>query len=88
VIWLIVPIAWFYAYGRVKLKAFGVLGLATLTGLIAQLITPILMGFTGIDTYVILSYTNIIVPVLAIIYTILALYGIADLIKTFERKIQ
>ncbi|MFO7966026.1 MAG: hypothetical protein R6U44_00310 [Archaeoglobaceae archaeon] len=82
---LVVAIAWFYAYRRVKLKAFGVLGLAVLIGVVGQLITPVLMGFTDIDVYIIRSYSSTIARISAIVYMILALYGVSSIIKSFER---
>ncbi len=82
---LVVAIAWFYAYRRVKLKAFGVLGLAVLIGVVGQLIKPVLMGFTDIDVYIIRSYSNIIALIFAVVYMILTLYGVSSIIKSFER---
>jgi|GEM_PF-2115561 hypothetical protein len=83
--WLIVAIAWFYAYKRTKTKGFGIMGLATLIVGCGQLYMNILIIFTEAVPQMIHSSKGIVAYIIQIGSGMLALYGIASLIKYFEK---
>jgi len=80
-LWFTVIASFFYAYTRTGLRAFWIMEIV----LISYMITPLLMGFTDIDSFVMLSYTRIITPLLQIFSAVVILLAISNLSKFLKQ---
>ncbi|MFO7967922.1 MAG: hypothetical protein R6U44_10035 [Archaeoglobaceae archaeon] len=80
-----VLLAWSYAYYKLRVRAFAVLGVAFLIFLVGRQITTLLLTYTEIDPFLLVrvygAVTNIVTGVL---FASLSLYGIIKLVRLYE----
>lgn len=85
---IIVAITWFYAYSRVRVRPFAVLGAATLILLVNRKVSTFLHYCTDIDYFLAFRVGDIANISTGLIFAVLAVYGIIKLEKYTREEIR